>query len=60
MKLDITITKVLSKSAPRRDTRRIGTIVLNFVDRNHEDTVKKSYIQVVGSSIVREKEINGG
>ncbi len=60
MKLDVTTSTVLRRSAPSRETRRTGKTVLNFVAKYHEDTRKKSYIQVVGSNRVNEKEINGG
>ncbi len=43
-----------------RDTKKIGSTVLNLVAANHENRVSKSYIHALGNKKLKEKEINGG
>ena len=54
-KPDREITKIFNKSAVPSETRKIGSIILNFTDRNREKTSSELYIQRLGTKALIKK-----
>ena len=54
-KPDNIIIPIFSKLAVARETRKIGSIMLNFTDRNNEKNRRELYIQALGISALTRK-----